>query len=48
MKVLIDGRTFVRYAQFDSGIAIPEYIAKDSEMAYKPFVPKESMILNFA
>ncbi|MFH2043822.1 MAG: hypothetical protein ABIK92_01590 [Pseudomonadota bacterium] len=48
MKVMIDGRTFVRYAQFDSGIASPEYIAKEAEMAYKPYVPKESMVLNFA
>ncbi|RJP77157.1 MAG: hypothetical protein C4522_16260 [Desulfobacteraceae bacterium] len=48
MKVRIDGRTFVNYAQYDSGIAVPGYIAKDAGMAYKTFIPNDSMILNFA
>lgn len=47
MKVRIDGRTFVNYAQYDSGIAVPGYIAKDAGLPYKTFIPNDSMILNF-
>jgi len=47
MKVRIDGRTFVDYAQYDSGVAVPGYVAKDAGMPYRPFVPNDSMILNF-
>ncbi|QTA89650.1 hypothetical protein [Desulfonema magnum] len=46
MKVRIDGRTFVNYAQYDSGVAVPGYIAKDAGLPYKTFVPNDSMILN--
>jgi hypothetical protein len=28
MKVRIDGRTFVNYAQYDSGIVVPGYVAE--------------------
>jgi hypothetical protein len=48
MKVRIDGRTFVNYAQFESGIAIPGYVLKDTGLAHKTFVPNDSMILNCA
>mgnify|MGYP003572900330 CR=1 FL=1 len=48
MKVRIDGRTFVNYAQFDSGIAVPEYVAKETGLPYKTYHAKDSMILNFA
>jgi len=48
MKVRIDGRTFVDYAQYDSGIAVPGYIADDAIQPYKPYIPNNSMILNFA
>jgi hypothetical protein len=48
MKVLIDGRTFLNYAQYDSGIAVPDYVAKDAGRPYKAFIPNDSMILNFA
>jgi hypothetical protein len=47
MKVRIDGRTFVNYAQFDSGVVVPNYVAKDAGLSYKSFVPNDSMILNF-
>ena len=47
MKVRIDGRTFVDYAQFESGIAVPGYVAKDSQLQRKRFAPRDSMILNF-
>jgi hypothetical protein len=47
MKVRIDGRTFVNYAEYDSGIAVPGYLAKASGMNYRTFVPNDSMICNF-
>ena len=47
MKVRIDGRTFVNYGQFDSGIAVPGYVAKEVDLPYETFVPNDSMILNF-
>lgn len=47
MKVRIDGRTFVNYAEYDSGIAVPGYLAKASGMSYRTFVPNDSMICNF-
>jgi len=47
MKVRIDGRTFVNYAEYDSGIAVPGYLAKASGMNYRTFVPNDSMIFNF-
>jgi hypothetical protein len=46
MKVRIDGRTFVNYAQFESGIAVPGYVAKDTRLAFRTFIPNDSMILN--
>jgi len=48
MKVRIDGRTFINYGQFDSGIAVPGYLAKESGLPYKTFVPNDSMILNLS
>jgi hypothetical protein len=48
MKVRIDGRTFVNYAQFESGVVVPNYVAKEAGLPYKTFVPNDSMILNFA
>lgn len=48
MKVRIDGRTFVNYAQLDSGVAIPGYVAKESGLPHRCFIPNDSMILNCA
>ena len=48
MKVRIDGRTFVNYAEFDSGIAVPGYVVKDTGMNFKTYVPWDSMVLNCA
>jgi hypothetical protein len=48
MKVRIDGRTFVNYAQLDTGVAIPGYVVRETMLPHKPFVPNDSMILNFA
>lgn len=48
MKVRIDGRSFINYAQFDSGVAIPEYLAAYSSLPRKKFIPNDSMVLNCA
>lgn len=48
MKVRIDGRTFVNYVQFESGIAVPGYIVKHTKLPYKSYIPQDSMICNFA
>ena len=48
MKVRIDGRTFVNYAQFDSGVAVPGYVARESGLPFQVFTPNDSMISNFA
>ena len=43
----IDGRTFVNYAHFDSGVAVPGYITKDVSMPHRTYIPNDSMICNF-
>jgi hypothetical protein len=48
MKVRIDGRTFVHYAQFESGVVLPGYVARDATLPFKTFIPNDSMILNCA
>ena len=48
MKVRIDGRTFVNYAQFESGIVVPNYIARQVDLPQRPYTAKDSMICNFA
>ncbi|MEN8809647.1 MAG: hypothetical protein ABF291_19375 [Desulfobacterales bacterium] len=48
MKVRIDGRTFVDYAQFESGVVVPGYVAREVGLTYKTYVALDSMILNFA
>ncbi len=47
MTVRIDGRTFADYARYDSGIATPGYVARNSGLTHTTFVPNDSMILNF-
>ena len=48
MTVRIDGRTFVDYAQLDCGVAVPGYVARESGLPFRGFLPNDSMILNFA
>ena len=48
MKVRVDGRTFVNYAQYECGVVVPNYVARDAGLSHKTFVPNNSMILNFA
>jgi hypothetical protein len=47
MKVRIDGRTFVNYAQFESGIVVPNYVAKKVDLPHRGYTAKNSMICNF-
>ena len=47
MKVRIDGRTFVNYAEHTSGIAVPGYLASEAGRSFKAFIPNDSMICNF-
>ena len=47
MKVRIDGRTFVNYAQYDTGVVVPGYGAKEAGLPFETFIPNDSMILNF-
>ena len=48
MKVRIDGRTFINYAQFESGVAVPGYVAVYSGLPRRTFEANHSMILNEA
>ena len=48
MKVRIDGRTFVNYAQFESGIVVPNYVARQVDLPHRAYIAKDSMICNFA
>ena len=48
MKVRIDGRTFVKYAQFESGIVTPHYVASQVDLPHRAYTAKDSMICNFA
>ena len=47
MKVRVDGRTYVNYAQFDSGVAVPGYVAKEARLPARHYKANESMILLF-
>lgn len=47
MKVMVDGRTFMNYRQFDSGIVVPGYVAEASGLPHRLFVANDSMVLNF-
>jgi hypothetical protein len=48
MKVRIDGRTFVNYAQFDSGVVVPQYVASQVDLPRRAYVAQDSMICNFS
>jgi hypothetical protein len=47
MKVRIDGRTFVNYAEYESGIAVPGRVAKEIGLPSTPFTPADSFIRHF-
>jgi hypothetical protein len=48
MKVRIDGRTFVNYAQFESGVVVPNYVARQVDLPHRGYIAQDSMICNFA
>ena len=48
MKVRIDGRTFVNYAQFESGVVAPHYVASQVDLPHRAYTAKDSMICNFS
>jgi hypothetical protein len=47
MKVRIDGRTFINYSQFDSGVVVPHYVASQVDLPKRAYVAQDSMICNF-
>jgi len=48
MKVRVDGRTFVKYHQFESGIVVPNHVAGQVDLPHRAYIAKDSMICNFA
>ena len=48
MKVRIDGRTFVNYFQFDSGVVVPQHVASQVDLPRKDYVAQDSMICNYS
>ena len=48
MKVRVDGRNFVKYYQFESGIVVLHYVARQVDLPHKAYIAKDSMICNFA
>lgn len=47
MKVRIDGRTFLDYAQYPPGIAVPGYLAREASQIFTPYTALDSMICNY-
>ena len=48
MKVRVDGRTFIKYHQFESGIVVPNHVAGQADLPQRAYIAKDSMICNFA
>ena len=48
MKVRIDGRTFVNYAQFESGVVVPGYVAQQVDLPHSAYIANDSMVCNFS
>jgi hypothetical protein len=47
MKVMMDGRTFVDYAQLETGIIIPRYVAEEAALPNKHYEAPESIVRVF-
>jgi hypothetical protein len=47
MAVRIDGRTFVDYAQLDSKVVVPGYVARDAGTSHKAYTAMDGMVLVF-
>ncbi|MFP4475498.1 MAG: hypothetical protein ACLFOY_08035 [Desulfatibacillaceae bacterium] len=48
MKVMFDGRGFGDYAQFDSGVVVPGYVARETGLPSHAFAPDVAMVRIFA
>jgi hypothetical protein len=48
MTVRIDGRTFVNYSQFDSGVVVPTYVASQVDLPRRTYTAQDSMICNYS
>jgi hypothetical protein len=48
MKVMIDGRTFVNYAQLELGLIVPNYVAQNAGVPFKHYHAKDSLVRVFA
>lgn len=48
MKVRVDGRTFINYAQVESGVVVPSRVARQAGLSYKTYIAKDSMIYNYS
>jgi hypothetical protein len=48
MKVMIDGRTFVDYAQLETGVVIPGHIAREASLPSKHYEAPESIVRVFS
>jgi hypothetical protein len=44
MKVMMDGRTFVDYAQLETGVVIPGHIAREAALPNKHYEAPESIV----
>lgn len=44
-RIIVNGRELSNYVQLESGIAVQKWVAEESGLAYKPYEPKEEMIL---
>jgi hypothetical protein len=47
MKVMIDGRTFVDYAQLETGVVIPGYVAKEAALPSRHYEAPVSIVRVF-
>jgi hypothetical protein len=48
MKVMIDGRTFMDYAQLETGVVIPGHIAKEAALPSKHYEAPETIVRVFS
>jgi len=46
VNFMVNGNDLSDYSQLKSGIAVPEWVAEESDLSYKPYQPKSRMTLN--
>lgn len=47
MKVMMDGRAFVDYAQLETGVVIPGHVAREAALSGKHYEAPESIVRVF-